>query len=114
MDVVEIVIPRPRVNEGSAFSATAYFRTRATSAAGVPTNAYYRIDDLTTGAVLQAWTALVAAASIAIPITAAHNAIQSQCNGRERRQLTVAGDYGLATQVSQTAVWYVDNLRGSP
>lgn len=111
---VEIIIPRTKVQEGSAFTATAYFRDRATSLASIPTNAFYRIDDLTTGGALQGWTSLTPAGSIDIPVTATHNSVQNNIYERERRQLTVAADYGLATQVRQVVLWDVTNLYGSP
>ena len=60
------------------------------------------------------WTTLTPGASISIPITATHNAIQSQCNEREKVQLTVEGDVGLSTQVRNAVVWTVENLFGSP
>lgn len=113
MDQVEIIIPRLRVQEGSAFSATAYFRDRATSASSVPTNAKYRVDNLSTGAVITDLTTLTPAASIVIPITAIHNAIQFNCNEREKVQLTVVGDSGLLTQVRNAVVWTVENLYGT-
>lgn len=114
VDQIEIIIPRPKVQEGSAFSAVAYFRDRATSAASVPTSAKFRVDNLTTGAELAGWTSLTPAASITIPITSTYTAIASTCNTRESVQLTVAGDYGLATQVRNAVIFTVENLYGSP
>lgn len=111
-DVVAIVIPRPMCREGSAFTATAYFRDRATAAASTPTNVYYRVDCLTTGQQVQDWTAGTPGASTSIAVTAANNAIQSDSNQYELKQLTVAADYGLATQVTESAVWTVTNTFG--
>lgn len=113
MDQVEIIIPRTRVNEGSAFTATAYFRDRATSLGSAPATAKYRVDNLTTGQALTDWTTLTPATSIQIPVTATHNAIQSDSNERENVQLTVAGDVGLSTQVRNAVMWSVENLFGS-
>lgn len=113
-DQVEITIPRQKWNEGSAFTATAYFRNRATSASAVPSTASYRIDCLDTLTVLQALTSLTPAASIAIPITATHNAIQSASNQRERKQLTVVSDPSAADQFRQVVTWTVENIWGSP
>lgn len=112
MDQVTIKIPRPQVREGSAFTATAYCRDRATAAASVPTNLYYRVDCLTTGKELAGWTSVSAASSASISITATHNAIQDQSNAYETKQLTVSADHGLSTQVRETAVWTVSNIRG--
>lgn len=110
MPDVFIQIPKPFTREGSSFTATARFRNGATAEA--PTTAKYRVDCLTTGAVLADWTSLSVAASIAIPITATHNAIQDQCNRVEQKQLTVASDPDTSTQTRSTAVWKVENIRG--
>ena len=111
-DVVAIVIPRHMVREGSAFTATAYFRDRATSAASTPTNVYYRIDCLTTAQTVTDWTAATPGASEDIAITATENAIRSDGNQYELKQLTVAADYGLATQVTESVTWTVTNTFG--
>ena len=109
-DTVAIQIPKPRVQEGSSFTATAYFR--AAGAASTPTNVYYRLDNLTTGEAIADWTSVTAAGNVSISITATHNAIRSQCNRYERMQLTVAADHGLSTQVRETATWDLENIRG--
>lgn len=109
-DQVAISIPRPSVKEGSAFTATAYFRDRATQAASAPTNIRYRIDCLTTGTVLADWTSTSAASSVSISVTGTHNAIQSQCNAKEIKQLTISADHGLSTQVRECAQWEVHNV----
>ena len=109
---VAIVIPRPLFREGSAFTATAYFRDRATAAASTPTNVYYRVDCLTSGQTVQDWTAGTPGASASIAVTAANNDIVSDSNQYEIKQLTVAADYGLATQVTESAVWTVTNTLG--
>lgn len=111
-DQIAIQIPRPRVKEGSAFTATAYFRDRATAAADAPTAVKYRVDCLTTGKVLADWTTVSAAASVSIPLTATHNAIQSQCNRYEVRQLTVAADPDTAEQARESVTYEVENIRG--
>lgn len=108
-DQVAILIPRPKVREGSAFTATAYFRDRATAAASTPTSIKYRVDCLTTGQNLTDWTTVSAASTATIAITSTYNAIQSDSNSAERKQLTVAANYGLSTQVTETAVWEVEN-----
>ena len=113
-DQVVVMVPRPRFNEGSAFTGTAYFRDRATSAASVPSAAKYRIDCLTTKKTLQDWTTLTPASSISISITATHNAIQDLSNDFERRQLTVASEPGATNQSRDVAIWDVVNLFGSP
>lgn len=111
-DQVAIVLPRLSFREGSAFTATAYFRDRATAAASTPTNIKYRVDCLSTGTQLQDWTTVSPSTSASISITATHNTIQADANDYETRQLTVAADYGLATQVVETAQWTVGNVYG--
>lgn len=109
-DTVAIQLPRLRVNEGSSFVATAYFRTDGDES--TPTNVYYRIDNLTTGEVIADWTSVSAAANASISVTATHNAIRSQCNRAEKLQLTVDADHDLATQVREAVVYEVENVRG--
>jgi hypothetical protein len=75
-DTVSIQIPKPRVKEGSSFTATAYFR--AAGAASTPTNVYYRIDNLTTGETIADWASIGTAGNISVSITATHNAISSK------------------------------------
>jgi len=111
-DQVNILIPKLSVNEGSAFTATAYFRDRATSAASAPGTAKYRVDNLTTCRALTDWTSLTPAESVSIAITATHNAIQSQCNKTERVQLTVASNPDTATQARESIEWEVMNISG--
>lgn len=112
MDQVSIVLPRPIFREDSAFSATVYFRDRATQAASVPTNIKYRLDCLTTGYAILDWTTVSAASSATISVTAAQNAILDESNSYENKRLTVAGDYGLSTQVTEFATYQVTNLSG--
>lgn len=107
---IYIKLPKPKTQEGSSFVATAYFRD--SEASTVPTTAQYRVDCLTTGKEITDWTTLTPAASISITITPTHNAIQSQSNTRERKQLTVESNTDLTTQVRQTTYWDVENIRG--
>ena len=111
MDQVTVKIPRPMVKEGSAFTAVAYFRDRATQAAEAPTTIHYRIDNLSTGTALTALTSVSAAASANISVTATDNAIQDDTNDYETLQLTVVANSGLSTQVRETAIWQVENIQ---
>jgi hypothetical protein len=113
-DQIAIQLSKPRWNEGSAFNAVAYFRDRATSAAVTPTTVKYRLDCLATGKALVGWTTLSAASSVTVPVSATANAIQSDANKSERKQLTVKADDGLSTQFEDAVVYTVDNLYGSP
>lgn len=114
MDLIAIRIPKLQVQEGSAFTATANFRTRETAAASAPTTVHYRLDCLTTGTELKDWTDITAAAEVAIAVTATHNAIQSDMNDFERKQLTVAADKDLPTQQTHAVRWRIENLYGMP
>ena len=109
-DTVAIQLPKPRVKEGSGFTATAYFRDAGV--ASVPTNVQYRIDNITNGYVVSDWTSVTAAANVSIAITGTQNALRSQCNRFERLQLTVDANHGLSTQVRDSAVYEVENVRG--
>lgn len=111
---IEITIPKTIIQEGSAFTATAVFRTRSTVAASTPTNVKYRLDCLTTATELAALTTATAAASVDISVTPTHNAIQSDLNDYEIKQLTVVADDGLSTQQRAVIRWRVLNLFGSP
>jgi hypothetical protein len=113
-DEVDILIPRPKFNEGSAFTCTAYYRDRASSAPSAPAAAKYRVDCLTTRQTVQDWTSLSVSTSNSISITSTNNAILDASNTKERKQLTVASEPGAANQFRGIAVWDVLNLFGSP
>jgi len=110
MPDVYINIPQPTQQEGSSFTATAYFRNADTAEA--PTTAKYRVDCLTTGKTVQEWTTLTPAESIAISITATHNAIQDNSNRFEKKQITVAANPDTATQFRAVRTYKVENIRG--
>ena len=112
MAEVYITTPQLSYSEGASMVATAYFREG--EASEVPTTASYRIDCITTGKELQDWTTLTPAASIAIAVTATHNALQNQSNKIEKKQITVARNPDLATQVRRTKTWKVVNNRTLP
>ena len=113
-DQIAIQLPRTKWNEGSAFTLTAYFRDRATNAADTPTTIHYRLDCLTTGTELADWTSVSAAGNISLSITGTHNAIQSDANRYETKQLTLMADKDLSTQYRESVTWRVSNLYGSP
>ena len=77
-----------------------------------PTNVYYRLDCLTSGAVLLDWTSVTPGETLNITVTPTQNAIQNTCNPYERKQLLIAADYGLATQFVESIDWEITNLRG--
>jgi hypothetical protein len=113
-DQIAIQLPKTKWREGSAFTATAYFRTRSTAAADTPASVKYRIDCLTTCTELADWTTVSAASNVSIAITATHNAIQNECNKTELKQLTIASDFEAVDQHRESVVWTVENLYGSP
>lgn len=111
MDQVEIQIPRTMVREGSAFTATAYFRDRATAAASAPTSIKYRLDNLTTLETVLDWTTATPGTTLSIALTASQNAIRQECNASEKMELTVSADHELATQVRQSVQYTIANNR---
>lgn len=114
VDHIAFQLPNPRVKEGSAFPLPVYLRLRSTAAAATPSTIHYRIDCLTTGTEIADWTTVSAASNFTIAVTATHNAIQSDGNRYERKQLTVMTDQDLSTQHRESVEWRVDNLYGSP
>jgi len=111
---IEIQIPRTLVSEGSALTATAYFRDRATKAASAPTTVKYRLDCLSTCTTIADWTTATPGTSVTIPVTGTQNEIQADSNATEVKQLTVMADEGLVTQYRQSIRWKISNLYGSP
>ena len=110
---IEIQIPITVVAEETTFTATGYFRTRSTKAEAIPTTIHYRVDCLTTGRQITAWTSVTPLAQTAnIVITAAQNQILSDGNKRETKQITIKLDSGLATQIIKSKQWIVSNLQG--
>lgn len=111
-DQIEISLPKTKVAEGSVFTATAYFRTRSTSAASTPSTVRYRIECLTTGRTVLDWTSATAASSVSISMLPAYSAIKNDCNDQEVKQLLVEADAGLSTQCRGRVTWTVENLYG--
>ena len=99
------------VKERNSTTVTAYFRD-SSNAAEVPTTIHYRIDDLTTGTAVKAWTSVSAASSVTISVTSSENRIISDSNVRERRQITVSADKGLDGETRDTAEWFIENIGG--
>ena len=109
---VEISLPKTNVLEESAFTLTAFFRTRSTKAASVPTTFRYRIDDLHSNTEIRDWTTVSAAANVSIIISSSDNEIVDNAALLEQKQIIVQADNGLSTQVNGKAVWRVRNLVG--
>lgn len=108
-----------RVNEASAFTLVASFFDDSTDtwAASTPTTAKYRIDRTSSNpgcyTEVVGWTALTAATSISIPITATQNAILDTYSYLEPRQITVKANDALSTQIEETFKYSIVNLAGT-
>jgi len=100
-----IKIPRNQVKESNYFTATAYFRSG--DAASAPTTARYRVDCLTTGKNITAWTDITPAVSA--NLTIGPNTMSYDGNNNERKQITVEADSGLTTQNQATRTYIVLN-----
>jgi hypothetical protein len=100
---------KDHVREKSQLAVTARFLTADVLTA--PTNVYYRLDCLTTCQTIQDWTSVSADDEVDLTLTASQNAIQCQDNEVERKQLTVAADYNLATEYRETFEYDVLNIR---
>lgn len=101
----------PYVKEKGSISVNAYFRD-STNAASAPTTVHYRIDCLTTGTKVLDWTSVSPAVSVTISVTSSQNAIISDNNARERKQITVSADKGTTTETRDTAFWICENIEG--
>ena len=111
-DQIEISLPKTIHTEGTNFTATVRFRTRATGAESIPTTIKYRIDNLTSSTAIREWTTVAAAAEVTILVTATDNAIQGHSNRMERKQILVMADDGLSTQTTGFDIWKVRNVYG--
>lgn len=114
VDQIAFQLAKTRWKEGSSFSLPVYLRLRSTGAAATPTTIHYRIDCLTTETELADWTSVSAASNFTISVTGTHNAIRSDCNEYEWKQVTVMTDQDLSTQHREAVQYRVDNLYGSP
>jgi hypothetical protein len=113
VDQVQIHFPQTVVPEETTFTATVYFRTRATATASTPTTIHYRIDCIASGRQVVDWTSVSSpSTSNTITISATHNQILSDLHLREKKQLTIKVDSGLSTQIIAKKTWYVENLLG--
>jgi hypothetical protein len=77
--------------------------------AAAPTTVDYRVDCLTTGVTMTDWTSVSPAAVVTINVPVAANAINSEVNWREKRQLTVKANKDLSTQYLSNFTYYVEN-----
>ena len=77
-----------------------------------PASVDYRIDCLTSGEEIRAWTTVTPAESVSIPITGSDNRIVASCHSREIRQLVVRYADSLGNAQKSQAQYRVDNLQG--
>lgn len=101
----------PEYNEGQSFTATFKFFD-SNYVPSSPTTLRYRIDCLTSRAVVTDWTTVTPAATVNIAVTSDENEIQNTNNKRERKQMVVQTNYGTATQGVETKEWDILNLQG--
>lgn len=111
-DQIRFTLRRDRYKERSKVVIVARFRDIATDDEVTPTNVYYRLDCLETGNEILDWTSTTTGETASITITPAQNKIQYNGNRRERKQLTVAADYGLATQFAECVEYEIENVLG--
>ena len=96
-------------NELSEVTITA----RAVDKDGVlftPTNARYRLDDLTSRNAIIAWTSITASTSMTITIPAASNAMVDSTKKTEVKVLTVETNFGLTSAHPEEYKYRVKNL----
>ncbi len=78
----------------------------------VPDSATYRIDDVLSGTVILADTALTLASVVEVIITQAQNAIIASVNPVETRIVTVEYNYGGSYHGTDEYRYYVKSLAG--
>jgi hypothetical protein len=112
IDQITFFQRKDHIREASQHVINVKFKQRSDATLVVPTNISYRIDCLTTGAVILDWTSVSADDEVSITITPTQNALQSQCNAYEKRQVTVAADRSLSTQFLDSTEFTLENVRG--
>jgi len=86
------------INEGSSATMVVAFLD-ADGVAAVPTSVRYRVDCLTTGAEVTAWTSITAASSVSVPLLPTENVMQSESNASETRRVTVEASYSATDKI---------------
>lgn len=104
---IALSTPSRRINEGSSMVITATFRNRSTSETAVPTNVKYRLDG--EHGQITGWTDVIASTVATITLSPAQTAIINNSRSVETRVLSVAADYGLATQYIEPMIFQVRN-----
>jgi hypothetical protein len=100
---------KDHVKESSQHVVGVKFKQRSDASLQTPTNIYYKLTDLWSGATVLDWTSVSADDEIDITITATQNALRDQCRDYEVRELAVAANYGLADQFVDTVTYRLEN-----
>lgn len=100
------------IDEASALFMTLTF-TDENDLPIVPATVKWRLDDLTNGVEVKAWTALTPASTITFTISALDNAIAVQTNVLENREALVRVNEGLATQAHEHKLYRIENHTGA-
>jgi hypothetical protein len=77
-----------------------------------PASAAYRVDCLTSGHEIRAWTDLLPAESVSFALTGDDNRIIDERHSREMRQLVVRFEDESGNEQKSQAQYRVDNLSG--
>lgn len=112
IDQITFTLRKDRWKEQSQIAVGARFRDRALADEQIPSAVSYRLDCLTSGIQILDWTTVTPGETVTVTVTATQNKIQQDYNRTERKQLTIAADYGLSTQFVDSIDWEVTNLRG--
>lgn len=100
-----------KYNEGQSATITITFQDDDGTIV-TPTTARYRIDCLTTKQEVRDWTTITPASTVTIAITPSDNAIISDRNDTERKQMVIQTDHGTDDQAVEYSEWTVKNLQG--
>lgn len=99
------------VNEGSASDIVSTL-VDETGAAFTPTTARYRLDDLTSGTEVIAWTTIATpSSSMTVTIPATANVIVDTNLPEETKVFTLESDFGTSAAQTQDFRYQVRNLR---
>jgi hypothetical protein len=99
--------PTRKINERSSMVVVARFRDRATGTDVTPTNVRYRLDS-ECGEIL-GWTTATPGTTATLTLTPEQTAMRNGPHNIETKTLSVAADYGLATQFIESMDFQVRN-----
>jgi hypothetical protein len=96
--------------EGTLYFTVKFYDTD--DALFTPSSAAYRIDCLTSGNEVRAWTDLIPADVITIAVTGSDNQIYDEARSREIRQMVIKYADGSGNEQKSQIQYRVDNLKG--